>query len=65
MASSDDEGRQHRLSRVGIVRYHGGDSFPADDVAAREDPLEIRLNGVTLVYLMRLPGDDKLLAAGF
>ena len=65
MAQTDDEGREQKLSHMRIVRHHDGDSFPADDVAAREEPLEIRLNGVTLVYLMRLPGDDKLLAAGF
>lgn len=39
--------------------------MPVEDVVAREEPLEIRLNGSTLVYLMRLPGDDMLLAAGF
>ena len=65
MAQTDEERREQRLSKVRIARYHDGDSFPADDVAAREEPLEIKLNGVTLVYLMRLPGDDKLLAAGF
>jgi len=65
MAQTDDEGREQKLSHMRIVRHHDGDSFPADDVAAREEPLEIRLNGITLVYLMRLPGDDKLLAAGF
>ena len=53
------------LKEFGIVRYHEADGYPVDDVVAREEPLEVRLNGQTLVYLMRLPGDDKLLAAGF
>jgi len=65
MADPDDEERQDALTTFGIVRYHGGDSYPVDDVVAREEPLEIRLNGSPLVYLMRLPGDDVLLAAGF
>ncbi len=53
------------LEKIGIVRYHAGDGYPAEDVAAREEPLEVRLNGGTLAFLMRLPGDDLLLAAGF
>jgi FdhD protein len=48
-----------------ILRFHGAEGYPGEDVAAREEPLEVRLNGQTLVYLMRLPGDDRLLAAGF
>lgn len=53
------------ISEIEIVRYHEGEGIPADDVVAREEPLEVRLNGRPLVYLMRLPGDDVLLAAGF
>lgn len=53
------------LSEIEIVRYHQGEGTPANDVVAREEPLEVRLNGQPLVYLMRLPGDDVLLAAGF
>lgn len=51
--------------KIRISRYQAGYGHPADDVAAREDPLEVRLNGGTLVYLMRLPGDDVALAVGF
>lgn len=53
------------LEDADIVRYHQGGMHPVKDVVAREEPLEVRLNGSTLVYLMRLPGDDALLAAGF
>jgi FdhD protein len=60
-----ENGRQNALFETSIVRFHQGSGYPADDVVAREEPLEIRLNGMTLVYLMRLPGDDVLLAAGF
>lgn len=53
------------LKQFNILRFRGEDSYQAQDVAAREEPLEIRLNGGTLVFLMRMPGDDRLLAAGF
>ncbi|PKQ26867.1 MAG: sulfurtransferase FdhD [Candidatus Anoxymicrobium japonicum] len=64
MAELEDK-EQQALSTFSIARYQQGKSFPVDDVVAREEPLEIRLNGRSLVYLMRLPGDDILLAAGF
>jgi FdhD protein len=60
-----DEEEHPGLDRTEIIRYHEGDRYPADDVVAREEPLEVRLNGQPLVYLMRLPGDDAVLAAGF
>ncbi len=34
-------------------------------MVAREEPLEVRVNGQAVVYLMRLPGHDVPLAAGF
>jgi FdhD protein len=37
----------------------------ADDMAAAEEPLEIRLNGAPFVVIMRTPGADRELAAGF
>jgi len=59
----DDEPRG--LADFDIVRFHQGDWYPESDAVAREEPLEVRLNDRTIVYLMRLPGDDVLLAAGF
>jgi FdhD protein len=53
------------LKKLKIVRFHQAEAVPVEDVVAREEPLEVRLNGIPLVYLMRLPGDDVLLAAGF
>ncbi len=53
------------LKEFKIVRFRQAERYPTDDVVAREEPLEVRLNGRPLVYLMRLPGDDTLLAAGF
>ena len=37
----------------------------APDVAAVEEPLEIRLDGVSFAVIMRTPGADRELAAGF
>lgn len=53
------------LQDVRITRFQQGDWSRVDDVVAREVPLEVRLNGRTLVHLMRLPGDEVLLAVGF
>jgi FdhD protein len=38
---------------------------PSTDVAAVEEPLEIRLHGKPFATIMRTPGDDRALAAGF
>lgn len=53
------------VAEFDISRHRDGSAARALDVVAREEPLEIRLNGRTLVYLMRLPGDDVPLAVGF
>lgn len=50
---------------VDITRYGSGGRRKAEDVVAREEPLEIILNDTTLAFLMRLPGDDVALAVGF
>jgi len=36
-----------------------------EDAAALEEPLEIRLQGTSFAVIMRTPGDDQALAAGF
>ena len=50
---------------IDIVRV--GDDGRADvhDVAAAEEPLEIRLGGQPFVVIMRTPGADRELATGF
>jgi FdhD protein len=52
------------LRPVDVVRVSGGASTSRPDVAAAEEPLEIRLNGTTFVITMRTPGADADLAAG-
>ena len=50
---------------VDIMRVVGGVASPARDLAAGEEPLEIRLDGAPFVVIMRTPGADRELAAGF
>jgi FdhD protein len=51
--------------RVEVVRVRGADRSRAPDRAATEEPLEIRLHGRPFAVIMRTPGADRELAAGF
>jgi FdhD protein len=51
--------------RVRVVRVGRRGEGLADDVAATEEPLEIRLHGKPFAVIMRTPGSDRELAAGF
>jgi FdhD protein len=53
------------LHPVELVKVTGGTMRTQRDVAATEEPLEIRLGGATFVVIMRTPGADRELAAGF
>jgi FdhD protein len=50
-----------------IRRLYRDSTPPADqpDIVAREDPLEIRVNDHSIAVVMRTPGHDRELAAGF
>jgi FdhD protein len=48
-----------------VVRIEAGRLAHRRDVAAREEPLEIRFGGSPFVVIMRTPGSDRELAAGF
>src|SRR4030095_3470707 len=51
------------LRRVPVTRV-GRTGLP-EDAAAIEEPLEIRLHGTPFAVIMRTPGDDRALTAGF
>lgn len=77
MISRTDEQFQESRHPVEIVRYRSGDSKPGStrkrDVAAVEEPLEIRIGfelagepaEKSISVTMRTPGRDRELAAGF
>ncbi|CAN5657201.1 formate dehydrogenase accessory sulfurtransferase FdhD [soil metagenome] len=50
---------------VRIVRVTASGAQDQDDVAAVEEPLEIRLHDRPFAVIMRTPGEDRQLAAGF
>jgi FdhD protein len=50
---------------VRVRRVGRAPEGPADDEAAVEEPLEIRLHGRPFAVIMRTPGEDRALAAGF
>src|SRR4029078_5105806 len=60
MSDSFSPFRRVRVTRVG--RRAGA---PPEDLAATEEPLEIRLHGKSFAVIMRTPGADRELAAGF
>ncbi len=53
------------LRSVGVVRVRGAARAAESDRAATEEPLEVRLHGQPFAVIMRTPGADRELAAGF
>lgn len=50
---------------VFLIRHDDGTVEPRSDVLAVEEPLEIRVGGKSIAVVMRTPGHDRELAAGF
>ena len=50
---------------IEVTRVTRGDVARTTDLAAAEEPLDIRLHGRSFAVIMRTPGDDRALAAGF
>jgi FdhD protein len=53
------------IRHIPLIRHGPDGSQPASDKLAVEEPLELRLDGHPVSVLMRTPGHDKELAAGF
>jgi FdhD protein len=53
------------LGPVDIIRVRGAERIAQMDRAATEEPLEIRLHDRPFAVIMRTPGADRELAAGF
>jgi FdhD protein len=53
------------IRQVEVWRVSEAGATREQDVAAVEEPLEIRLHDRPFVVIMRTPGDDRALAAGF
>ena len=53
------------ICEVRICRLTDGAAAIADDRVAVEEPLEVRVNGAPFAVIMRTPGHDITLAAGF
>jgi FdhD protein len=50
---------------VGVSRVSAAGVTHVNDAAATEEPLDIRLHGRSFAVIMRTPGQDRALAAGF
>jgi FdhD protein len=50
---------------VPVTRVTGDRVSHTTDVAAAEEPLDVRLHGRSFAVIMRTPGEDRALAAGF
>jgi len=48
-----------------VLKVRDDHAVRSDDELAVEEPLEIRLGGISLAVTMRTPGDDQELVAGF
>jgi FdhD protein len=53
------------VSVIRVRRDANAGASTSTDLAAVEEPLEVRLHGKPFATIMRTPGDDRALAAGF
>jgi FdhD protein len=54
-----------RVMNTHVTRWQGNEQELREEYLTVEEPLELRLHGRSLVVIMRTPGHDRELAAGF
>ncbi len=54
-----------RVMNTEVTRWRGKDQEQCEEFLTVEEPLELRLGGRPLAMIMRTPGHDEALAAGF
>ena len=54
-----------RVRITPVVEWNAGRDRPVEDAVTVEEPIEIRVGGVSVSVTMRTPGDDFELSAGF
>ena len=66
MCPSGNQTEDIRVAKTRVMRWaNGGLDNETEDWVAREEPLEIRVKGESIVVTMRTPGHDEELAIGF
>lgn len=66
MCPTENQTEDPRATITRVLRWvNNGADNKTDDWVAREEPLEIRVKGESVVITMRTPGNDKELAIGF
>ena len=55
----------HRVRKISMRRLNGASESEDTDFIAAEEPLEIRVEAHSIAVVMRTPGEDRELAAGF
>src|SRR5262245_9099848 len=64
--SSREPEAKEAVAAVEVMSCQAGTGFHRKaDTIAREEPLEVRVRGQSIVVTMRTPGNDRELAAGF
>ena len=64
-ADSPVPGSLASVRKVRVTRTGPQGAWQAEDAAATEEPLDVRLHGTSFAVVMRTPGEDRALAAGF